>query len=70
MLRQEGLDVIGCEAIQGDTMVAQPIAKVENYGGILAPALDVIGSALIMVVDHSSERGKNVVRVFSSKTEV
>jgi hypothetical protein len=51
-------------------MVAQPIAKVENYGGILAPALDVIGSALIMVVDHSSERGKNVVRVFSSKTEV
>jgi len=42
----------------------------ENDGCILAPAFDVITSPLIMVVDHSSERGKNVVGVFSSKTEV
>jgi len=36
-------------------MIAKPVAKVEDDGGILAPAFDVITSALIMIVDHTSE---------------
>lgn len=70
VLCKKRLHVVRREAFHGHTMIAKPVAKVEGDSGILAPAFDVITSALIMIVDHPSEWRKNIVWVFSSKTEV
>lgn len=70
MRSKERLDVIGAKAAHGDITGGQPIAKVEDNGGILAPARGLIIMALTMVLDHPGERRQNVSGVFGSKTEV